>query len=308
MGLFKKRSNDTDQVNQLRAEITAMAARLDAADAEKTQLAHSVQHIATRLDQPPPEVPPPPPPIALADVDMMRARIQRLYDRLDASDSAGVDQATVGALEARVDDLSAQLAAALMDDADTAFVDPAEVAGIRTRLDAVSARLDEVAASAAALPPSDPPVDADEFATLRDRVEAISARLEARTAAPPPPPTAPPAPPSPQPAFDPSQLDDLRDRIERLHERIDEVDVRITSISTELANQISELAGDVDALQATAPTPDTAQAASADSGAIDGELVDELRDTQIKLANEQARYQIAFRQELADLAERLRRA
>jgi hypothetical protein len=37
-------------------------------------------------------------------------------------------------------------------------------------------------------------------------------------------------------------------------------------------------------------------------------IVDELRDAQTRLAGEQARYQIAFRQDLAELADRLRRA
>ena len=36
------------------------------------------------------------------------------------------------------------------------------------------------------------------------------------------------------------------------------------------------------------------------------EVVDHLRDTQAKLANEQARYQIAFRQDLAELANLLK--
>ena len=38
------------------------------------------------------------------------------------------------------------------------------------------------------------------------------------------------------------------------------------------------------------------------------DVVDELRDAQTRLAGEQARYQIAFRQDLAELADRLRRA
>ena len=67
-----------------------------------------------------------------------------------------------------------------------------------------------------------------------------------------------------------------------------------TSTSTELANQISELSGDVDALGGDTPPSD--------------EVVEELRDAQIRLASEQARYQIAFRQDLADLADRLRRS
>jgi hypothetical protein len=82
--------------------------------------------------------------------------------------------------------------------------------------------------------------------------------------------------------------------MQRIGERIDEVDGRITSISTELANQITELSGELDGLGGKeAPTD---------------EIVDELRDAQLRLAGEQARYQIAFRQDLADLADRLKRA
>ncbi|CAB4810291.1 unannotated protein [freshwater metagenome] len=38
------------------------------------------------------------------------------------------------------------------------------------------------------------------------------------------------------------------------------------------------------------------------------ELVSQLRSSQIKLANEQARYEIAFRQDLAKLAEQVKRS
>ena len=68
----------------------------------------------------------------------------------------------------------------------------------------------------------------------------------------------------------------------------------MTSIATELANQITELSGDVEAIAKEHPPVD--------------DVVTEVRDAQVRLANEQARYQIAFRQDLADLAERLRRA
>ena len=67
-------------------------------------------------------------------------------------------------------------------------------------------------------------------------------------------------------------------------------------MSTELANQLAELGNDIDALDA-APAADGATA----------EVVGELRDGQVRLANEQARYQIAFREDLARLAEQLRR-
>ena len=276
MGLFKKRPADTAELDQLRAEITSMAARLDAADADKAQVDHRIHTIATRLDQTPPPAPPPPPPaVDQADVDIMRARIQRLYDRLDEYIATpppppppGVDPLAVASLAARVDQLAAELAAALVDDGD----------------------------------PSTPPtIDPDEFAALAARVHALGTRLDT-TPPPPPPAPAPTALP-----VDPDEFEFLRERIQHLHERITAVDLRITSISTELANQVTELAGEVDTIGAREPAP--APAAGDDGAAAEvAEVVDELRDAQTRLANEQARYQIVFRQELADLAERLRRS
>lgn len=76
------------------------------------------------------------------------------------------------------------------------------------------------------------------------------------------------------------------------------LDERVTAVSTELANQITELGNDLEGVGERTP---------------DGErpptvMVDELRTGQERLANEQARYQIAFREDLARLAEQLRRA
>jgi DNA repair exonuclease SbcCD ATPase subunit len=119
---------------------------------------------------------------------------------------------------------------------------------------------------------------------LDERVGGIVERLDT--------PMAPPSEPPPATITD-ADLDLVRARIDRLADRLDEVDQRITSISTELANQISEISGDLESLGSKeAPTD---------------QIVDELRDAQERLANEQARYQIAFRQDLADLAGRLKR-
>jgi chromosome segregation ATPase len=84
-------------------------------------------------------------------------------------------------------------------------------------------------------------------------------------------------------------------RLDELAAKLAELDQRVTAVSTELANQVSELGHDIDAL-AQRP-PDTAGEA----------VIGELRDGQARLANEQARYQIAFREDLARLAEQLRR-
>jgi hypothetical protein len=85
----------------------------------------------------------------------------------------------------------------------------------------------------------------------------------------------------------------VRMELAGLAERLAEFDARITSVSTELANQIAELGGELSNLDRSTTV------------GIDASL-DGLRDAQTRLASEQARYQIAFRQDLADLADRLR--
>lgn len=120
---------------------------------------------------------------------------------------------------------------------------------------------------------------------LGDQVGGIKKRLDT----PMDPPTEPP--PS---SVDSAEFEQVRTRIEGLAERLDEVDQRITSISTELANQISEISNDIESLGAKQPPTD--------------QVVDELLDAQERLANEQARYQIAFRHDLAELADRLKRS
>ena len=149
--------------------------------------------------------------------------------------------------------------------------DPAELEAIKADIAAMAARLDRTDA------------DKDE---LGSRVHSLTARLEKPTPPPPPPEAA-------KPAITEADLDILRARVQRLSDRLDEVDARITSISTELANQITELSGDVEAIAKEHPPTD--------------DIVTEIRDAQVRLANEQARYQIAFREDLAELVEKLRR-
>jgi DNA repair exonuclease SbcCD ATPase subunit len=89
---------------------------------------------------------------------------------------------------------------------------------------------------------------------------------------------------------------DVGARVDAIAERLDALEGRLTSVSAQLANQLSELGNDIEALNNRPPgTP------------VDDGTIDELRDTQTRLANEQARYQIAFREDLARLAEQLRR-
>lgn len=106
-------------------------------------------------------------------------------------------------------------------------------------------------------------------------------------------------------------IDTLRERIDEvatsveplqlLGSRIDALESRVAGVSVELAAQIDELGRDIDALAATPPV---AAAAEADQATL--ERLDTLRESQTRLAGEQARYQIAFREDLAELAEQIR--
>jgi len=206
MGLFKKKPRDPSEIERLKGEIASMAARLDAADADKQQLGDQVRGLSTRLDTPPEPPPPPPAPEPSVSVDEFRAivgRVREITNRLDATEQSTVDD--------------------------------------------------------------EPTVDRAAFESVSQEVHTLGERID--------------------------ELDTIRDQVQSVATRLDQLDARITSISNELANQITELSSDLEALNGHEP---------------DLDLVDRLRDTQLKLANEQARYQIAFRQDLAHLADFLK--
>ncbi len=102
------------------------------------------------------------------------------------------------------------------------------------------------------------------------------------------------------------QLGQLAERVNatdstarQTHEQVAALEQRVDSVGQELANQISELGRDIDGLAER--TADVA------AGTVSDEVMAALRGGQIKLANEQARYEIAFREDLAALAEQVRR-
>jgi hypothetical protein len=130
-----------------------------------------------------------------------------------------------------------------------------------------------------------------EMASLREALEqhgSSTFKLEGQLRAlgsPPPEPEVPPAVPAePDP------------RLDELAAQLAALDDRVTAVATELANQLIELGHDIDALGAR-PSGDG-------DGAV---VIGELRDGQVRLANEQARYQLAFREDLARLADSLKR-
>jgi len=82
--------------------------------------------------------------------------------------------------------------------------------------------------------------------------------------------------------------------------RLEAAESRITQVGSEITNQLTELSGDIESLeQRTKQLADIATELPAD--------IELVRHDQEELAREQARYQIAFRQDLADAIEMLQK-
>ncbi|MEO8162948.1 MAG: hypothetical protein ABI590_04130 [Ilumatobacteraceae bacterium] len=80
-----------------------------------------------------------------------------------------------------------------------------------------------------------------------------------------------------------------------IDQRITAIDTRLTNMTAELSHQLHELSSDIEAV------------ASKDGDSSSVEVLEQLRVSQTRIANEQARYEIAFRQDLAVIVEQLRK-
>lgn len=92
-----------------------------------------------------------------------------------------------------------------------------------------------------------------------------------------------------------ARLDEAHRQTSAAADRIQAVEANVERLGAELSRQLHELGDDIEKMS---------------TGTSDGAVVarlDDLRATQVRLANEQARYEIAFREDLAALAEMLRR-
>jgi hypothetical protein len=150
----------------------------------------------------------------------------------------------------------------------------------------------------------------NQIALLRARLDAME---EAASRLPPPRPAA--AHPLPPPSVDPltapvrKALDDLAARLDaaeqaRIADR-DRVDTRLTELSTTVTDQLHELSGGLQTQEERlAAFRAELEALAADS---DDERYDDLLERQTRIANEVARQEIAFHEELAALADRLAR-
>jgi chromosome segregation ATPase len=78
-------------------------------------------------------------------------------------------------------------------------------------------------------------------------------------------------------------------------ERLTVLESRVSGMGSELSRQLHELSDEIE------------QLTSSNNSADDASTINALRTAQSRLATEQARYEIAFRQDLARLADMLKR-
>lgn len=311
---------DLSNLHQLQAELTDVQRRVAAAEARIPD-APDTSHIDARIDElsghldgvqqrlavlnekaaipPPPPAPPPPPPAPSGpDPDTM-ARLDEVDRRLADADGLGTRIDDITQRIAGVDTLAAQLGQLSARVAGQAEMG-AQLSGLRDRLGQMQDQLGNTDAMRDQVQQlAQRTRSADEFGALlqqlserlerteqsmADQAIAHGAALAAAAAVEPPPDVE---------AEVARQTETLRQHLED----------RLGSMGTELANQISELGRDLDSLAAHRTDPEPIGASTIDVDAV----IDELRASQVKLANEQARYEIAFRQDLAALAEALRR-
>lgn len=290
---------------ELLARIESLAAEVATAKADAAQAAeaaHAAQTAqAAQSAQPATEV-------NVVDPGLV-ARLDQLSARLDDAP----DLERIAGLEAQVQELVAKVSAPV--EASPSGPDPDTL----ERLDQLAERVTAIDAFGAQLSQLNARVTAQaefgaQLGSLRDRITELSNETEDRRAA----------------AVAATGDADLRDRVNAIADRlattdglaaqiaqlaervaatdsttrqaaeqVAAVEQRLNAVGTELANQVSELGRDIDGL--------AAQRNDVEQGNISDEVIEHLKNAQVKLAFEQARYEIAFRQDLAALAEQVRR-
>ena len=260
--------------------LEALAAKVEAGPAPDPGLLARLDQLSARIDGAP----------DAARVVELEARVGQLAAKADqpaevvgAAAPAGPDDDTLARIDALservalIDSFSSQLAqlnARVSAQAEFG----AQLGSLRDRISELSNETEDRRAAALA---------ATGDAELRDRVNAIADRVVANEGIA-------------------AQIALLAERVatndtstRQATEQVAAIEQRLNSVSTELANQVSELGRDIDGL--------AAQSNEFAGGTVSEEVIDSLKTSQVKLAAEQARYEIAFRQDLAALAEQVRR-
>ena len=257
--------------------LEALTAKVEAGPAPDPGLLARLDQLSARIESAP----------EAARVAELEARFGELAAKADSAPvavtPAGPDDETIARIEAlaervgAIDSFSSQLAqlnARVSAQAEFG----AQLGSLRDRITELSNETDDRRAAALA---------ATGDADLRDRVNSIADRISSSEGIA-------------------AQIAQLAERVaandtttRQATEQVAAIEQRLNSVSTELANQVSELGRDIDGL--------AERSTEVVGGTVSDEVIDSLKTSQVRLAAEQARYEIAFRQDLAALAEQVRR-
>lgn len=296
------------------ATATAESAAAKAADAAATATAVA----NTPAPAPPPLVapvgPPTPDPELVARLDALTAmvdaqhaarvdpnRLTELEQRISTAANAAADTTRLSEIETLIAELTTKAAepAPSVDNIVSITGQLAQLnarvtaqAEVGAQLSSLRDRIGELSSGSTTLPPPVPAVDDGLIANVQAltyRVEVLSERMESSET-----------------------------RARQTSEQLAAIEHRMNAVSTELTNQLSELGRDIDVFGSSNAANGSGDGQANGSngagsngnghGSVGAELVAELQNAQIKLAADQVRYEIAFRQDLATLAEHVRRA
>jgi chromosome segregation ATPase len=287
MGLFKRNAETRQQLDALRSELFQVRQRLEETELAKRRLAEQVVRLGAGHDLLTSQV---------GDVETKVASVERHVVTVAGSIGPAIDSAVAGAastadveqlrnemtrlggLATKVDELRAGLAAQQLAAANASGPTADDHAALQQRLDELSTAIARQREQIA-----------DVALVATDSAERTDIALgEMRALAEPTDDT---------PARD---LDaEMRAHLGQLAEKVGAIDSRVNQVSLELTNQLTELSGDLDRASAQADAAELIEKLTTQ--------LDDVTDGQERLATEQARYAIQFREDLAELADRVRR-
>lgn len=289
MGLFRKKS-DPEELALLRDEISSLRERLNAADTQKAELLAKVDTVDQTNA------------VLYQRIDTLDATSATLDERVSQVDAARNDLShqvgSVGELSEQVHELAERLTTAK-----PAVPPPPPSAAADPRVDDLTSRVETLAAAM-----TDPtqPVDTAAVTELTERLDRLAATLAEQSERLD---NVTPGSGAAESAdgTDAADVEALRSQMSLMAEKMSALDMRMTNVSTELANQLTELSNDLDVLLEQDRTDRGGDDESGEhSEAVTSALANVQKSTE-RLAAEQARYEIQFREDLAELADRLRR-
>lgn len=279
MGLFKRHAETKQEIHALRTELYLLHTRLEETEEEKRRIAAYLEQLGSAQERITTQVGTVEQQVGSIAGSIAPAINSAVAQVASASDVAliQVELAQMSGLASHVEQLRETVAAHHLAVASNGSATTEQQAALQARLDelaAVLARQQEQIADVALVATD----AAERTDTALDEVRA-AAQADA--------------------APERDSAAEVRTQLGQLAEKVGAIDSRVNEVSLELTNQLTELSGDLDRASARADALDVIEQLTSQ--------LDDVTGGQQRLASEQARYAIQFREDLAELADRLRR-